>query len=94
MSEDYFLLEREIFPDGNFLKFLDSILIISGHYKNGLKCGKWVYWHPNKQKSKEEYYFSGKPVGIHTSWDCYGRVIGIFKFDQNGNMLGVFSHKN
>ena len=40
----------------------------SGNYKDGVKIGKWVYYHENSTVEQEGQYLQGKPHGI---WKWY-----------------------
>ena len=44
-----------------------------GEYKNGLKCGKWIYNHSNGKLAVEEIYNNGKiKDGLYIWYDEYG----------------------
>ncbi len=63
----------------------------SGHYKNNLKDGKWVYCKPNGQIKAVEHYTTGKKSGIWSKFIESGQVIQRFDYDQNKALAPLFN---
>lgn len=68
-----------------FLKTYHSNQIAEkGNYKNGLKVGLWITWHPNGEIETTQKWINGLRTGMYNKYDNNGLVAesGCFKNDK------------
>jgi antitoxin component YwqK of YwqJK toxin-antitoxin module len=60
------------------------------NYENGVREGKWTFWHDNGQKKSEGYFKNGKEHGKWTAWYWNGNVqieANGPRFNKNGSWV-------
>jgi antitoxin component YwqK of YwqJK toxin-antitoxin module len=55
------------YPDGQIRRVLEM--------KNGVEHGSFLLFFPDGQKSQEQFYEDGKPIGIWNRWNAEGELV-------------------
>jgi antitoxin component YwqK of YwqJK toxin-antitoxin module len=87
--------------NGNSFNYIDGLLMIRGHFKNGQRDGKQISYHMGSGKlASEENYANGKLDGPVKEYDTLGNisrkilykngsVIKATYFDSTGEIIGT-----
>ena len=65
--------QTQLFSGENICIYENGQYKVQGEYTNGLKDGKWTWWHENGQKKEEGNYKDGKRDGKWVSWSEDGK---------------------
>ncbi len=81
----FYLVNSDKPFSGEVVSFVNGKIEFEGIIENGLRTGRWVYYHPNGQKKQEGNYSEGLKEGNWTSWKENGQsdFVEVYKFGKN-----------